>query len=183
MFARSKAYGILERLLDPADFALAAFWASIFHFMPAWWRSLRSWKANAASYWISRNESLFRSYASFVYFLGTVSFLGALGGAVLIDLTVWHYSGSLLYGMVTGAPIASILILAPTGVVDGVMERATGVTGHYNLRMGTGYLHRCGNCEADLHIGEYVVKKDELGRGIGYICHHCGNIDVVVHFT
>jgi hypothetical protein len=177
---QGKVYGFLERLLDPADFALAALWASFFHFLPHGWRKIRYWKANAASYWISRNDSLFRSYASFIYFLGGVSFFGALGGAVLVGFTVWHYSGSLLYGLIAGAPLASILTLAP-GVVDGVMERATGVTGDFALRAGTGYLHRCSNCGDDLHIGEYVVKKDEFGRGIGYICHHCGNVDVVVH--
>jgi len=170
-------------LLDPTEIAIAAGWGAFFHFLPSGLKRLRLWKASAASFWISRNDALYRSYVTFIGLIGIGAFAGVFGLGFVVGYSAWHLTGNLLFSMLGAVPVASLIVLGPTATIDWVMEKATGVTGHYLTRgMGYGYLHRCSNCGADLQIGERMAVKDALGRATGYQCYRCGNVDTQIHF-
>ncbi len=174
---------ILERLFDPVNIILAALWAVFFHTLPWGWKRLAQWKAEAVSFSIDTNDTLRRSFISFMSLLVVAPLVGASLLMILLSPLLPHSLGMTYYldAMLLAAPLGLGWLLWLIFGIDKLLERLKGVTGHYRLRLGMGSLHRCSECGENLYIGELCTLKDELGRATGYVCPQ-GHVDRIVRF-
>jgi len=147
-----------------------------FQFAQTAYIRLFRWKSEAVSYYLKADDSLFRSYASFVTAVWALPSVGVLGIFFTCVTFFLPRIGLLDTGLFLGAPFFFVLMLWWFSGSDRVLEWAFGIQGHYRTRLGLGPLHRCSSCGNMLAFSSSFIQEDEFGRAIGFVCH-CSNVD------